>query len=82
MNIREAIEWQEAFKRTYKGMPKEVDVACDMAIIALEKQDAEKPIYNSLYYLCPCCGERRSMRQKHKYCQECGKKFYWGDDNG
>lgn len=37
MTEQEAIEWQEAFKRTYNHTPKEVDEACDMAIKALEE---------------------------------------------
>ena len=40
MNIEKAIEWQEAFKKTYKNSPdkivKEVSEACDMAIEALK----------------------------------------------
>lgn len=43
MKIQKAIEWQRAFKRTYKHMPEEVDEACDMAISALEKQIPKKP---------------------------------------
>mgnify|MGYP006906607746 CR=1 FL=1 len=82
MNIQEAIGWQEAFKRTYKGVPKEVDTACDMAIIALEKQDSEKPYVNKYYYFCPCCGTRRSIKQKHQYCHECGKKLDWEESHG
>lgn len=82
MNIQEAIKWQETFKRIYKGVPKEVDVACDMAIIALEKQDSEKPYANKYYYFCSCCGTRRTIKQKHKYCHECGKKFDWEDNYG
>ena len=37
MEIQQAIEWQKAFKRTYKGQPKEVDEACDLTITALEE---------------------------------------------
>lgn len=37
MTNNEVIEWQKAFKRTYKGIPKEVNEACDMAISALEE---------------------------------------------
>lgn len=39
MDIKKAIEWQEAFKRTYKGNPNEKEVyeACDKAIEALNK---------------------------------------------
>ena len=37
MEIQQEIEWQKAFKRTYKGQPKEVDEACDLTIKALEE---------------------------------------------
>ncbi len=33
----EAIKWQEAFKKTYNGFPKEASEACDMAKSALEE---------------------------------------------
>ena len=37
MDIEKAIEWQKAFKKTYKGMPKEVDETCDFTIAALKE---------------------------------------------
>lgn len=37
MTENEVIEWQKAFKKTYKGVPKDVDTACDIAIKALEE---------------------------------------------
>lgn len=37
MTEQEAIKWQNAFKKTYNGMPKEADEACDMAISALKE---------------------------------------------
>ena len=38
MDIEKAIEWQKAFKRTYKNSPMEKEAydACDMAIEALK----------------------------------------------
>lgn len=77
MDIRTAIEWQEAFKKTYKGTPKEIDNACEMAIVALEKQIGLKPVTNQYYYFCPKCGTRRSIKQKHNYCHDCGQKLDW-----
>mgnify|MGYP001032013180 CR=1 FL=1 len=82
MEIERAIAWQMAFKETYECVQKEAGAACDMAIIALEKQKSEQPITNNFYYFCPCCGARRSIKQKHKYCHECGKKFDWSGDDG
>ncbi len=82
MEIKRAIAWQMAFKKTYECVQKEASAACDMAIAALEKQKLEQPITNNFYYFCPCCGIRRSIKQKHKYCHECGKKFDWSNANG
>lgn len=47
MTELKAIEWQNAFRRTYKGNPKENEVnqACNMAIEAIEKQIPKKPIF-------------------------------------
>lgn len=37
MTENEVIEWQKSFKKTYKGVPKEADEACDTAIKALQE---------------------------------------------
>lgn len=37
MTEQEAIKWQEAFRKTYNGMPKEADEACNMAIASIEE---------------------------------------------
>ena len=37
MTENEAIKWQEAFKKTYGGYPKDSAEACDMAISALKE---------------------------------------------
>lgn len=79
MNIKEAILWQVVFKNLHNDnyAQKGANIACDMAIVALKKQESERPYINDFYYFCPCCGTRRSIKQKHKYCHECGKKFDW-----
>ena len=58
MTEDEVIEWQKAFKKTYKGMPKEVDEACDIAIKALE----ELQQYRSIGTVEEC----REAVRKHK----------------
>lgn len=68
MEINKAIEWQNAFKRTYKGNPmeKEVCEACDMAIKTLENQIMKKPrkreiggeALKRIIYHCPNCDKR------------------------
>ena len=37
MTENEAIKWQEAFKKTYGGYPKDSAEACDMAISAIKE---------------------------------------------
>lgn len=37
MTETEAIKWMEAFKKTYKGFPKDSETACDIAIAALKE---------------------------------------------
>lgn len=37
MTENDAIKWQQAFKKTYNGFPKEADIVCNMAIKALEE---------------------------------------------
>lgn len=83
MTEQEAIEWQNAFKRTYKGVLKEVDTACDMAISALEKQIPKKPVkihtnQKRFYYACPVCENRHDRQEKH--CYECGQALDWREE--
>lgn len=40
-----------------------------------------KPIANKYYYFCPKCGSRRSIKQKHNYCHDCGQAFNWGNED-
>lgn len=47
MTESEAIKWQEAFKKTYKGFQNDVDDACDMAINALEKLEKIKKVLDT-----------------------------------
>lgn len=45
----------------------------------IEKDTAKEPIKNDLYYFCPNCKTRRSIRQKHDFCHDCGQKLKWED---
>lgn len=63
--------------------------ALKMAIKALEKQIPKKPKmrhtkdfdgYNDGW--CPCCGKYvQELEYDKKYCQECGQKLDWGEEN-
>ncbi len=46
MTYQEAIDWMDAFKRTYKGSPKEKEAceACDMAIEVLREVQSYRSI--------------------------------------
>ena len=65
-----------------------------MAIQALEKQIAKKPIMKQYfedledeYLCCPTCGEILTDRIPddnktfYFHCMNCGQKFDWSDDN-
>lgn len=64
--------------------------AIDMAIEALEKQEAKKPLQNEIEYpympnmivtQCPSCHRRlrtkRTMAKGDGYCPDCGQKIDW-----
>lgn len=80
MTIQEAIEWQEAFKRTYNGIPEEVNEACDFVISALKEIEQFREIgtideLKELDYL-----RKRYEDETYDYCgeygtEECGCKF-------
>lgn len=81
MTIQKAVEWQIAFKQTYKSTPAGVDDACDMAISALEKQIAKKPvIYKGTNRAdCPICGMtvRGIDKPFGDFCSKCGQRLNW-----
>ena len=82
MTENEAIKWQKSFKETYKGFPKDIDAACDMAINALEKQIPKKPKerdcigFNTL--VCPVC--KGALYLYEPYCDNCGQAIDWSDE--
>ncbi len=45
----------------------------------IDRDTAKEPIKNDLYYFCPNCKTRRSIRQKHDFCHDCGQKLKWED---
>lgn len=95
MDIKKAIEWQKAFKKTYKGIPKEVDEACDTAMSALEKQIPKEIDFEMNFGDCESrfscsCGKKilvrhdRGVMNNHNapnYCPNCGQALDWGDAN-
>ena len=55
--------------------------AFSVAINALEKQKPKKPIFteDKQFALCPCC-DMKGLIDKQKYCDNCGQKLDWGDE--
>lgn len=90
MTENEVIEWQKAFKKTYKGVPKDVDTACDIAIKALE----EIQQYRAIGTVEECREARERQRAikpmfemnfgdcESKFSCECGKKIIVRHDRG
>lgn len=87
MNNQEAIEIiRTAVAEVEWNYPMEYATAFDMAIEALEKQDATKPIsslipgWSSMHF----CGKCKYPVGKHyNYCSQCGRKVKWnGQSDG
>lgn len=68
--------------------------ACDYGAKASDKQIPRKPINKtklddtaSLAYencniiVCPTCGGRLKLKSKGKYCDKCGQKLDWGEED-
>lgn len=77
----------EAIKELHKIRPRGGIIpqkraeALDMAIQALEKQMPKKPDFtvDKEFALCPCCNGK-GLLDKQKYCDNCGQKLDWGDE--
>lgn len=56
--------------------------ANEMAIQTLEKQIPKKPDFTAdkEFALCPCCNGK-GLFDKQKYCDNCGQKLDWEDDD-
>ena len=53
----------------------------EIAIQALEKQIPKKPDFteDKQFALCPCC-DMKGLTDKQKYCDNCGQKLDWSDE--
>lgn len=54
----------------------------EMIVQALEKQIPKKPDFteDKEFALCPCCNGK-GLFDKQKYCDNCGQKLDWEDDD-
>lgn len=60
---------------------KRVSEAKNIAVQALEKQIPKKPDFteDKEFALCPCCNGK-GLFNKQKYCDNCGQKLDWSDE--
>ena len=65
-----------------QGNFEEQKEAFQIAINELEKQIAKKPIFteDKQFALCPCC-DMKGLTDKQKYCDNCGQKLNWSDED-
>lgn len=82
--ITEAIATMRMFKSKYdkKATPrtplKALRYDFTLAIQALEKQVAKKPVDKIMFEECPNCGSVEIANCR--YCCECGQKIDWSDE--
>ena len=81
MTESEAIELIEKdLKLHSKDLSSKYKNGLRMAIQALEKQIPKKPKTDDRYvmHICPWCND--FVKVSHNYCQNCGQKLDWGDE--
>lgn len=86
MTAKKAIEFLrmhfEYLKERWKPHPDyNVLEAIRFAISAIEKQIPKKPDFteDKEFALCPCCNGN-GLADKQKYCDNCGQKLDWSDE--
>lgn len=62
----------------------EENYAIMVAIEALEKQIPKKVTNQEGYYFppCPSCGRKSAFVGKNNYCEVCGQRLVWGNEDG
>ena len=93
MTVSEAIKELHKIRPRGGIIPQKRAEALDVAIQALEKQIAKKPIMKQYfedledeYLCCPTCGEILTDRIPddnktfYFHCMNCGQKFDWSDE--
>lgn len=83
MEIKEAIEWLKSIDKKHthggdEGFDSKRHEAMRMAISALEKQKAKKPLpvsNDSTWSKCPVCGGTNI----DEYCGKCGQRIDWSE---
>lgn len=78
--IQASIEQLERVSRSMASIGETEDYT-EVAINALEKQIPKKPDFteDKEFALCPCCNGK-GLLDKQKYCDNCGQKLDWSDE--
>lgn len=75
MTESEAIKWQKQLGEVFKGfhldIEEKMNISCEMAINALEKQIPKKRDN----YSCPICSHYFEDGECFTYCPECGQRL-------
>lgn len=68
-------------KEHYPEEVKDYEEALEIGIQALEKQMPKKPDFteDKEFALCPCCNGK-GLFNMQKYCDNCGQKLDWRDE--
>ncbi|BDF45163.1 hypothetical protein CE91St56_22860 [Lachnospiraceae bacterium] len=54
-----------------------VQIILKVTKVTNERKIIKKPEVNTYFYFCPNCGSRRSIKQKHNFCHDCGQALEW-----
>lgn len=79
--IKSALKKVEAQQDNLGGFMDRFDIPEHWAVRnALEKQIPKKPKTDDRYimHICPWCND--FVKVSHNYCQNCGQKLDWGDE--
>lgn len=88
MTNQEAIETiKTAIAEVEWEYPMDYAAAFDMAVKALERQEAKPPrtkenAYGVKFYFCPRCGRpiiKSAVTGKPRHCEDCGQEVTWND---
>lgn len=83
MTIQEAIEALEVAKAEVEwNYPMNYTVALDIAIKAMNKQIAKKPLHTTSFFdedydYCPCCKKIIRDFENLRICSYCGQMLNW-----
>ena len=76
--IADFVEYQEALERAAKSLEKQIP---RKPIDKTKPDDTASRAYeNCNIIVCPTCGGRLKLKSKGKYCDKCGQKLDWREE--